>query len=130
MVKKILITLFAVIAVAGCKDEKLQAVPDTPKKPAIQQAPQDYGAHNAMNSLDYAGTYVLDGDNSKTIILSYGGEYEAQIDGRFSGKYEWDVTGSVIYLKTGDQELGFFIGENFIKQIKPDTGLIFRKRAD
>lgn len=104
---------------------------------SIKPLPQDYGgSHSAVNSLDYAGTYFLDGpaagDEIRILSVDQDGAYSVtRANGeRASGEYQWDVTGTVITLTGAEEEQArFFIGENFIKFVGRgvEEGRIYRK---
>lgn len=101
-----------------------------------EQVPQDSWHESSRDSLDYWGTYSAvepsSGKNISKLELLQDSKYRIKrADGAvLTGLYEWDVTGSVIYMKNrgkGDSRL--FVGEDYVKFVSrgPDKGRIFRK---
>jgi uncharacterized lipoprotein NlpE involved in copper resistance len=98
-----------------------------------------YDMHNALNSLDYVGTYkgVLPCDDCEGIeteirlrpdstfsrSLKYLGNDDPQLYYK-SGKYEWNDEGNTITLLGIDKPNQFFVSENKLVQLDSEGRLI------
>lgn len=88
-------------------------------------------AHNNMNSLDWAGVYTgtfqVENGNSKGVLhLNNDGSFILNSqDKDVTGTFEWQPNGQHILLKSGNQNLRFFVGENYLTQIRKNGKTIY-----
>lgn len=94
-------------------------------------------AHNAQNSLDWAGEYKglfpcadcegietkleLKPDHTYTLTEEYKGKGDGK-KFKTEGKFEFDTTGTIITLDKASEQRKFFVGENFLEARDRETG--------
>lgn len=116
-----------ILAISGCSQTDLND--KIPNGDAVQLS----DGHNAMNSLDYAGLYILEGQAENTDLISlkinYEGSYSlTKRDGTaFQGEYRWADNGSEIFLlMPDDQSVRLFVGENYLELRDRNTSKVKR----
>lgn len=140
---KLILTVCALLVLGAC-DEKEQTSGQTKASaPVAYQRPQDYSIDNALNSVAFTGTYRMRGQGETFVVLNGDGTFVfhrpdfvpasgTDVGGVKTGRYVWDVTGTVITLVSDDDDLAeFFVGKTFLKQIDAGSfeGSIFEKSA-
>lgn len=131
MKKALLISLMGLALLMGCRDKQAGRMQSMP--PGYEDS-----AHNARNSLDYAGMYASEkmaqGNAIQRVTITGDGHFRLEsANGKHqSGTYHWDESGNVIILDGPGKLEGtrIFVGENFLRVHGSDRSeRIFRKTA-
>ena len=154
MKKTLLALTGAVIILAGCQDEKpaetaaveapqveeTQVVTADPMPVVEEQVTQEQGIstetfvdneHNAINSLDWNGTYqgtlpcadcsgidisiTLNQDGTYMLEQSYQGKEDGQL--KSEGQFSWNESGNTVTLSSEDAPNQYFVGENMLMKL-------------
>lgn len=132
MKKSIVIGLVITISFSSCKKEvEMKNDEVIADSTAVEMVTDD---HNAMNSLDYQGTYVgslpcADCEAIETIIILRDDSFEKEevYKGKFketfsrkSGSFEWNKEGYTITLVGIEKPNQYFVGENVLFHLDID----------
>ncbi|RZJ64940.1 MAG: copper resistance protein NlpE [Flavobacterium sp.] len=124
-----IICLAAILSFVGCKDQAANESEGQTKSDTIVTLPD---AHNAENSLDWAGKYsgvlpcwdgcqglitVLQIKADSTYTLSSQAMGQEKEPRTFAGKFSWDTAKNVITLDANGDHLKFQIMENRVKKL-------------
>lgn len=125
MNKSILLVLIIIVSCFACKRETVMNIDEvTVDSTAVKMVSND---HNAMNSLDYQGTYVgslpcADCESIETTLILTDDSFVKEVvyKGkskeifRESGSFEWNKAGNTITLVGLNAPNQYFVGENIL----------------
>lgn len=143
--KKLVILLLAVAAVAGCKNRNNAAVEVMETETEVLVPAAADTTHTSQVSLDYTGTYkgtlpcadcqgiettlTIANDSSFTRVMKYMGKKDNN-EFTENGKYKWNAEGSIIELEGLSAPAKYQVAENKLIQLDQEGKVVTGELAE